>query len=159
ALMKTLRPQAGPAGPTGATGPAGPEGQKGQTGAQGPQGETGAKGPTGPKGDTGLKRDTRLQNPRGLPGIPNVQADGPHRLRPDTANNLHGDQGAQSTAKWADDGKLQTSWVMCAAGKVALGGGFGQNDEQTTKLQIVTSSPVQIAHSKTYLEDPSVYLP
>jgi len=166
AVIQSLRGQAGVTGATGATGPTGAAGQ------QGPQGETGAPGPKGDTGATGAKGDTGATGPagttgpagpkgdRGLPGPPgisNVETDGPYPGRPDTANNLHGDQGAQSTAKWADDGKLQTSWVMCPPGKVALGGGFGQNDEQTNKLQIVTSSPVQIAHGKTYLEDPSVY--
>ena len=60
---------------------------------------------------------------------------------------------------WAADGTLQQSWVMCAPGKVALGGGFGQDDVQTSELRIVTSTPVQIAHGMTYLEDPSVYKP
>ncbi len=48
---------------------------------------------------------------------------------------------------------------MCAPGKVALGGGFGQDDVQTSNLRIVTSSPIEIANGKTYFDDPSVYKP
>ena len=67
--------------------------------------------------------------------------------------------GANSTKAWTGDGTLQQSWVMCPSGKVAIGGGFGQNDVQSDKLVIVTSSPVQIAKGKTYLEDPTIYTP
>ena len=42
---------------------------------------------------------------------------------------------------WAGDSTLQRSSVMRAPGKVALGGGFGQDDVQTDKLIIVTSAP------------------
>ncbi len=40
---------------------------------------------------------------------------------------------------------------MCAPGKVALGGGFGQNDVQTDQLVIVTSTPMNInKHGQMY---------
>jgi len=182
-LMQSLRAQTGAAGPTGATGatgavgPSGPQGATGDTGATGAKGDTGAQGPAGtigpagPTGDTGAtgatgaKGDTGATGPKGdrgmpgPPGISNVEADGPYPGRSDSENNLHGNQGDQSTALWAGDGTLQQSWVMCAPGKVALGGGFGQDDEQTNALQIVTSSPVQIANHHTYFDDPSVYKP
>lgn len=183
-LVKSLRGQTGATGApgapgaTGATGATGAVGPQGETGAPGPKGDTGATGaagakgdtgPAGPKGETGAtgaKGDAGATGPvgppglRGIPGPPgisNVETDGPYPGRADSANNLHGDQGDQSTAMWANDGTLQTSWVMCAPGKVALGGGFGQDDEQTSKLIVVTSSPVQIAHHQTYFDDPSVY--
>jgi hypothetical protein len=58
-------------------------------------------------------------------------------------------QGANSTALWLGDSgaTLQQSWVKCAAGKRATGGGFGQNDgavEDIKGLQIVTSVPATI---------------
>lgn len=57
-------------------------------------------------------------------------------------------QGANSTAEWVADGgvTLQSSWVQCPAGKVAIGGGFSRADESPAAihdLQIVTSRPAQ----------------
>lgn len=138
---------AGPAGPQGATGsrgargPAGPQGPKGETGDTGPQGLQGEKGDTGPKGDKG---DTGPQGPK---GVTNLETDGPYPGRPDSEHNLQnlpGDQGAQSTSLWAADGTLQQSWVKCAAGKTALGGGFGDDDDPDLGVHIVTSAPTQI---------------
>jgi len=137
----------GDTGDTGAAGPAGPKGDAGTAGATGSAGLAGPAGPAGPEGEI---------------GISHLETDGPYPgsgLPP-----LHDDQGGQSTAKWSGDEPgdgtlLQQSWVMCAPPKVALGGGFGQNDDQTDKLVIVTSTPVQIAGGKTYLEDWSVYKP
>jgi hypothetical protein len=43
--------------------------------------------------------------------------------------------------------KLQQSWVRCADGKVAIGGGFSRADEAVSSLkglQIVSSNPAQI---------------
>jgi hypothetical protein len=177
ALVHSLQAQTGPAGTTGpkgdtgatgAAGPQGPKGDTGSTGADGPHGKKGATGATGATGPAGVQGPRGLTGPagpigpkgdRGLPGLANVEADGPYPGRADSQNNLHGSQGDQSTAMWAADGTLQTSWVMCAPGKVALGGGFGQDDVQTSNLRIVTSSPIQIANGKTYLDDPSVYHP
>jgi len=165
ALVKSLRGQVGPTGATGpkgdtgTAGAQGPKGDAGATGATGAQGKTGATGATGVRGLTGPAGPIGPKGERGLPGLANVETDGPYPGRPDSENNLHGMQGDQSTAMWAADGTLQTSWVMCAPGKVALGGGFGQDDVQTTNLRIVTSSPIQIANGKTYFDDPSVYKP
>lgn len=131
-------------------------GKTGATGQQGPKGDTGAQGVKGERGDKGDRGDRGESGP---PGLSNVEADGPYPGRADAENNLHGDQGAQSTAAWATGDALQQSWVMCAPGKTAIGGGFGQDDVQTDKLVIVTSSPVQIADGKTYLEDMSIYKP
>jgi hypothetical protein len=78
-----------------------------------------------------------------------VESDGPYPGRTDEDNNLQnidgGSQGAQSTQLWSANDKRQSSWVMCAPGKVALGGGFGDNDADDSKIRVVTSSPVQIA--------------
>lgn len=165
ALIRSLRGKIGAQGTTGSTGAKGDAGATGATGSQGPQGpkgdtgKTGAKGDTGEPGKAGPKGATGPKGDRGLPGLANVETDGPYPGRPDPQNNLHGAAGDQSTAMWAADGTLQTSWVMCAPGKVALGGGFGQDDVQTSDLRIVTSSPVEIANGKTYFDDPSVYQP
>jgi collagen triple helix repeat protein len=149
ALVQALRGHKGPQGQKGETGATGAQGAKGDEGPQGAKGDKGDEGPQGAKGDRGEK---------GEPGLSEVEADGPYPGRADAENNLHGDQGDQSTAQWAaDPGMLQQSWVMCAPGKVAIGGGFGQDDVQTDELVIVSSSPVQIENGKTYLEDPSVY--
>jgi hypothetical protein len=130
----------GPQGPAGAAGPVGPAGASGAKGAQGDPGEDGADGLDGEKGDKGDKGD---------PGVANLETDGPYPGRPDTENllqNLVGgwqENGAQSSVAWVEGG-LQQSWVMCPQGKVALGGGFGDNDSQP-ELNFVTSAPVQIA--------------
>lgn len=137
----------GATGAQGVKGDKGATGEKGATGAQGLKGDAGATGPAGPKGD------------RGSPGLSGLEADGPYPGRSDPEHNLHGHQGAQSTALWAHGDVLQQSWVQCAPGKVALGGGFGQDDVQTDELVIVTSTPVQIKDGKTFLEDPTVYKP
>ena len=127
----------GAKGDTGATGAQGAKGDTGKTGVQGAKGDTGATGPAGPRGEKG---------DRGSPGLSDLEADGPYPGRSDPENNLHGNQGAQSTLMWmhGQPTVLQESWVMCAPGKVALGGGFGQDDVQTDLLVIVTSTPVNI---------------
>jgi hypothetical protein len=105
------------------------QGKTGATGQQGARGEQGTKGDKGDKGDS---------------HITNLEADGPY---PGSALvPLHGDQGGQSTAMWTHGTPtlLQQSWVMCAPGKVALGGGFGQNDLQSDQLVIVGSSPINV---------------
>jgi len=145
---------AGPKGDTGATGPkgaTGPAGPKGAAGATGDTGATGPKGATGPAGANGLKGEKGEQGPmgpmgpKGPPGLSNLEADGPYPSL--TQLKDYKDAGANSTDAWASDptgSTLQQSWVMCAPGKVALGGGFGQDDVQTDKLIIVTSVPAYI---------------
>jgi hypothetical protein len=130
----------GAKGDTGATGAQGAKGDTGKTGAQGAKGDAGSTGPAGPAGPKGAKGD------RGSSGLSDLEADGPYPGRSDPENNLHGNQGAQSTLMWmhGQSTVLQESWVMCAPGKVALGGGFGQDDVQTDLLVIVTSTPVNI---------------
>jgi hypothetical protein len=63
------------------------------------------------------------------------------------------DQGSNSRKMWVADAgaTLQRSWVKCAAGKNATGGGFGQWDyapETVKNVQIVTSVPATIKHGK-----------
>jgi|SRR5262245_24439716 len=152
-LLKSLQGKAGPQGP------AGPAGVKGETGAAGPKGDTGEAGAKGEAGQQGDKGDKGERGEQGPPGLSELETDGVYPGRADSENNLQGDQGDQSTTMWTADGSLQQSWVMCAPGKVALGGGFGQNDIQSDQLVIVTSSPVQIENGKTYFDDPSVYKP
>jgi Collagen triple helix repeat (20 copies) len=131
----------GQRGAKGPPGPAGPAGLKGDTGA------TGAAGAQGPKGETG---DT---GPQGPPGLSNVETDGPYPggdippLNSDAA-------GYQSTSKWANDGTVQQSWVVCPAGKVALGGGFGPNGDLSTApndasgdVKIISSAPVEFTEN------------
>jgi hypothetical protein len=57
-------------------------------------------------------------------------------------------QGDNSTDTWVGDSgaTLQSSWVMCAPGKVAIGGGYSRADEGKADfagIQIVTSRPAQ----------------
>ena len=65
--------------------------------------------------------------------------------------------GETSTSYWSNDG-VQRSWVKCAAGKVALGGGFTLGadaslaDKQAT--QVFTSQPVQVENGS-----PDAYSP
>lgn len=75
--------------------------------------------------------------------VTGLESDGPYP----GATQLQ--DGANSTAKWVANGgaTLQKSWVMCPAGKVAIGGGYSRADESVSAfkdLQIVTSSPTQI---------------
>ena len=119
------------------------KGKTGATGAKGEAGAPGGKGDTGSKGDKGDRGDTGDKGPQGPPGLSNLEADGPYP----GATRLRGypNAGANSTAMWTSDpSTLQTSWVMCAPGKVALGGGFGHDDIQSNKLIIVTSAPAYI---------------
>ncbi len=75
-------------------------------------------------------------------GLKDLESDGPYP----GATKLQ--QGDNSTATWVGDGgaTLQVSWVQCAPGKTAIGGGFSRADEGTAafrNLQIVTSRPAQ----------------
>ena len=88
---------------------------------------------------------------QGEPGLSKLEADGPY---PGATNLQDGDN---STAKWVGGtpDALQSSWVMCAPGKVALGGGFSRADEGPAAfkgLQIVTSQPIQVKDG-----DPQAY--
>jgi hypothetical protein len=61
----------------------------------------------------------------------------------------HPGNGANSIVKWVGDSgaTLQRSWVQCADGKTAVGGGYSRADEGVAaikSLQVVTSSPAQI---------------
>jgi hypothetical protein len=76
-----------------------------------------------------------------------LEADGPY---PGLTQLQDGDN---STDLWTADGgaTLQRSWVQCARGKNATGGGFGQWDyaaDVVKNIQIVTSVPATIAHGE-----------
>lgn len=108
------------------------------------RGQDGKDGVDGVDGKDGAK---------GEPGVANIEADGPY---PGATKLTNGDN---STAKWAagKPNELQSSWVMCAPGKVALGGGFSRADEGAAAfkgLQIVTSQPVQVVNG-----NPQAYTP
>jgi hypothetical protein len=111
-------------------------GKDGAPGPAGPKGELGATGPQGPKGDKGDKGDR---------GVTNLETDGPYPGTTDLGA-LH-DQGDNSDAEWHDDGTLQQSWVQCAPGKTALGGGFGDNDDPAAVI-VTTSAPTQIENGQ-----------
>jgi hypothetical protein len=72
-------------------------------------------------------------------------------------------QGDNSDAQWVNDGTRQTSWVQCAPGKTALGGGFhlaaDAGDAKAKEVQVVVSEPTQVKDGKTYYDDPSIYTP
>jgi hypothetical protein len=90
----------------------------------------------------GVQGARGAKGPRGLPGISKLETDGPYPGADIPPLNSDA-SGYQSTTSWAGDGSLQSSWVVCAKGKVALGGGFGQNDVQSDQLLVVTSAPVE----------------
>lgn len=145
ALVQSLR---GQQGATGAQGAAGPQGQKGDTGASGATGARGLKGDTGETGAQGPKGDKGETGERGAPGLAHVSTDGPYPgvLELQTVVD---DGRMNSTALWSGDSgaALQQSWVRCADGKVAIGGGFNTDGASVAALQalkIVTSIPAQI---------------
>lgn len=104
------------------------------------------------KDGNGLEdRVTDLENAD--PAFADLESDGPY---PGATELQDGDN---STAKWVvDEGaNLQQSWVMCAPGKTAVGGGFSRADEGAAAikgLQIVTSQPVQVVDG-----NPQAYTP
>jgi hypothetical protein len=62
-------------------------------------------------------------------------------------------EGANSTQMWVGDSgaALQQSWVRCAPGKSATGGGFGQWDysaDVVKNIQVVTSVPATIKNGQ-----------
>ena len=76
-----------------------------------------------------------------------LEADGPY------PGETQLQQGANSTEHWVGDSgaTLQQSWVKCAAGKNATGGGFGMSDgavDAIKGLQIVTSVPATIKNGE-----------
>ena len=138
-------------GATGEQGAKGDTGATGATGAQGPKGDTGATGARGAKGDTGkagpegLKGDQGPMGPMGPAGLAGVSTDGPYPGATQLGNYPGG--RLNSTQMWVGDGgaTLQQSWVKCGTGKIAIGGGFGDNDGAgQNALNIVTSVPTQI---------------
>jgi hypothetical protein len=108
----------------------------------GAQGGPGLPGPKGDKGDTGAKGD------KGDKGVVGLESDGPYPGATDLGD-LPG-QGDNSADLWVNDDGRQTSWVQCAPGKTALGGGFhlaaDARDDAARDVQVVVSEPTQIAN-------------
>jgi hypothetical protein len=142
----------------GQRGRSGRSGVRGLPGPQGAQGAAGVAGSRGDKGDKGEKGDRGDKGDKGEPGFANLEADGPYPGATSLQDLAGGwqENGANSTELWTTAGNgvgnpakpgMNGSWVMCPQGKVALGGGFGDDDlavdTERTK-NIVTSSPVQI---------------
>lgn len=87
---------------------------------------------------------TNMQTKLDEPGLSELEADGPYP----GATNLEGADGDNSTEIWAANDARHTSWVQCAPGKVALGGGFhaaaDAGDAAAKAIQVVVSEPTQI---------------
>lgn len=94
--------------------------------------------------------DVKASNPAGK--VTGLESDGPY---PGATELKDGDN---STAYWKNDGKLQRSWVMCPAGKVALGGGFTLASDASVADKVLThvtaSAPIQVKDG-----DPDTYAP
>jgi hypothetical protein len=93
---------------------------------------------TGAVGMRALHSDVKTEMGKGK--VSGLEADGPYP----SLTKLQ--QGDNSTKVWAGDNgaTLQTSWVMCKPGKLALGGGYSRADEAIDSfksLQIVSSRP------------------
>ena len=102
---------AGPMGPQGVAGPSGPTGPVGPQGPQGPAGST-AFGATGPQGPAGPQGPTGPQGATGRDGVPGILF---------VVN--------QYTIPPMSGG---TTYGVCPAGKVAIGGGFGRLNQNVT---------------------------
>lgn len=78
--------------------------------------------------------------------VTGLEADGPYPGS--TKLQDHPGNGANSTEKVPADGKSHAVWVMCAAGKSALGGGYrvgaDQGDAVAAKIQVTASEPTQV---------------
>ena len=99
----------GPAGPQGATGPAGPAGP---IGPQGPAGNSAQPGPAGAQGPAGPQGAQGPAGANGRDGVPGIQFVTNQYTVP-----------AMSGA---------TTYGVCPAGKVAIGGGFGRLNQNVT---------------------------
>lgn len=73
-----------------------------------------------------------------------LESDGPYPGATDLGDLK--DQGDNSDDMWTNDGSRQTSWVECAPGKVALGGGYNlaadAGDAKAKDVQVVVSEPI-----------------
>jgi hypothetical protein len=109
----------------------------------GAQGRPAVPGAAGVKGDAGGKGD---KGDKGDKGVAGLESDGPYPGATDLGT-LPG-QGDNSGDMWAAGGTRQTSWVQCAPGKTALGGGFhlaaDAGDAAAKAVQVVVSEPTQI---------------
>jgi hypothetical protein len=136
----------GAQGVKGDTGPAGPKGDPGLAGPAGANGEPGPQGDPGPQGPQGEPGPQGVPGPRGNPGVTQLETDGPYPGATDLGSLT--DQGDNSDDLWAADGSRQTSWVQCAPGKTALGGGFhvaaDAGDAAAKAVHVAVSEPTQI---------------
>jgi hypothetical protein len=141
-------------GPKGDVGPQGPQGERGapgrdgagNDGAAGPKGDTGSVGPAGPAGATGPQGLKGDKGDKGDAGVTDLEADGPYPGETDLGNLPN--QGDNSGDRWGAGEGRRTSWVQCAPGKTALGGGFhlaaDAGDAAAKAVQVVVSEPAQI---------------
>lgn len=152
----------GPKGDAGATGATGPQGPKGDTGATGAKGDTGATGPSGETGATGPQGPQGAKGDTGAPGLSNVEASGPYPSQTQLSGLVDSggaSEGANSTTLFAGDNgaAVQSAWVSCPPGKVAIGGGFSRFldvAEADNALNIVSSYPAQIDASGAIVYQP-----
>jgi hypothetical protein len=116
----------------GATPPAAVAGQPGA------KGEQGSSGPQGPKGDQGVQ---------GPPGLSDPLTDGPYPGQTQLADALQGERAdgrENSAGLWTNSAAIQTSWVKCGTGRVAISGGFGSEGGTPVDLNVTWSSPAVI---------------
>lgn len=109
------------------------------------------------------KDDLDNASERAMRGFKNLETDGPYPGVPSLDLGSMENQGDNSDSLWAHDGSRQTSWVECAPGKVALGGGFNlasdAGDVAAKTVQVVVSEPTQVEGGKTIYDDGSIYHP
>ena len=120
----------GPAGATGATGPTGLPGPAGATGAIGPAGPAGANGlagPTGQAGATGATGPTGLPGPAGATGatgaIGPAGPAGPSGVSGYVVANNESYEESSGQCGHVTEHVQIAAWILCPAGKVAVGGG------------------------------------
>lgn len=145
----------------GAPGAQGAPGATGEQGPQGPKGDPGEPGPKGDQGDPGPKGDQGEQGPagpQGPPGLANPLTDGPYPGESQLADALTGDAAdgrENSTAKWVNDGTMQTSWARCGTRRVAIAGGFGAatTGADYANVNVVMSAPAFIDDDGTIVSE------
>ena len=112
AQSQGLQGPAGPVGPQGIQGLAGPAGPIGPQGPAGPAGNAASPGATGAQGPAGPQGTTGAQGPTGRDGIGGIQF-------VTTQYTVRAMSGA-------------STYGICPAGKVAIGGGFGRLNQNVT---------------------------
>jgi hypothetical protein len=113
-----------------------------------------AGGDKGDKGDPGAKGNPGAKGDKGDTGVAKLEADGPYPGATDLGD--FPGQGDNSDDLWANDGSRQTSWVQCAPGKAALGGGFNvaadAGDDAAKAVQVAVSEPTQVKNGALVYE-------